>query len=236
MTDPFTVPPQKKTGCLPRASKPGEWFPLASERVETISRSEWPSLIDSNRNSPLIWDIFDQDGVGSCASEASTQAVCACRELQGQERVPLNPWFVYHHVSGGVDRGSSIDENLRFIRDKGVASREVWPRNKGWRSSPSSEAYEDAKEYRIEEAYDVQNTDELVSCLFKGFPVVFGYRPGGGGHAVLAVDLESLQALIFANSWDESWGDQGFGELPLSRIDWRFGAWAVRSTTVNKEV
>lgn len=227
--DPCIVPKHKKTGCLPRKSKLGQWFPLASERVEVIPRGEWPQLIDQVTNSALKWMQLDQDGVGSCASEAMTAAIMASRELQGQPQVALNPWFAYHFVSGGVDRGSSIDENLRFARETGVASMDVWPRSMGWRSRPSDDAMDDAQRYRIDEAYDVTTVDELVSCILKGFPVVFGYRPGGGGHAVLAMDVVSMSAFKFLNSWGD-WGEDGFGTLRFDQIDWRFGAWAVRAT------
>lgn len=234
--DPFQVPRDKALGCLPRVSKPGDWFPLAAEKIETIPRSDWPDLIPKVRNSSLVWTVLDQDGVGSCASEAATGAVMAMRELSGQSKVLLNPWFVYHTVSGGSDRGSSIDENLRFVRENGIASMDVWPRSKGWRTRPSAEAVEDAKKYRIEEAYDVTNVDEFVSCILKGFVVEFGYRPGGGGHAVCAVDVVDMDRFRFINSWHESWGDNGFGTLRFSDIDWRFGAWALRVPTFSGQI
>lgn len=226
----FHVPPDRATGCLPRVSKPGEWCPLVREQIRIIPRKEWAELVGKVRNSDLAWFQLDQDGVGSCASEACAGAVMAMRELAGQSRVELSPWFVYHHVSGGVDRGSSIDENLRFARETGVASMESWPRSHGWRTRPSDEAYDDAARYRIEEFYDVTTHDEFVSALFSGFVVEFGYRIGGGGHAVVATEMVSTSRFRFKNSWGQ-WGDNGFGELNLNDIYWGFGAWALRVPT-----
>jgi len=212
-------------GCLPRVSKPGEWFPTLKEAgIEVIPRSEWRGLIASGiglrRHVPKI---FDQDGMGSCATESSTQAVQVVREFQGQPFVRLNPWFVYYHtkVGGG---GSNIDTNLRFMQEKGVAPYAVWPRSKRL-SRPSSEAYEAAKNFRIDEVYDITNRDEFASALLYGFPVVYGRR----GHSILAVEMLDDDKFIYANSWG-NWGDNGFGKDGLQRDVYRsYGIWALRT-------
>ena len=61
--------PNRLPGCLPRASKPGEWCPLASEHIKVIPRNEWSDLLsDPNhmRLWPSVWTVLDQDGQGSC--------------------------------------------------------------------------------------------------------------------------------------------------------------------------
>jgi len=226
---PFVVPKDRATGCLPRVSQPGEWCPLASEYIPIIPRSDWEDLLGKVNNSGLCWwGALDQDGVGSCGAEGCAGAVMAGRELSGLGRVKLNPWYLYHFTSGGVDHGSSIDDNLRVARDRGIASMDVWPRSHGWRTAPSEEAHEDAKRYRIEEFYDIRTSEELASALFLGFVVEFGYRIGAGGHAVFATDMVSTTRFRFKNSWGADWNGDGFGELNLTDIYWGFGAWALR--------
>ena len=213
-------------GCLPRASKPGEFCPMFSERIKVIPKSEWPDLLASAYYSglrPSVPVILDQDGVGSCASESATQAAMTCRSFHGQPFELLNPWYVYHTVSGGRDGGSNIDTNLQFLRDKGIAPESVWPRSKGWRATPSGEANEAAKNYRILEFFDISNTEEFGSALLQGFPVSYGRS----GHAILGVDLVSTTTFRYANSWG-NWGDEGFAVENLSRINFGYGAWAVR--------
>ena len=234
--DPFTVPPGKRIGCLPRISTPGSWCPLAEEHIEAIPREQWPELFGKLRNRDIELLVNDQNGVGSCATESSSKAVEFARIVSGQEYIALNPWSVYHFTSHGSDRGSSIDENLRHIREHGVCPEYLWPRSKGWRTKPSNAAMEAANHYRIEEFYDVQTIDGFVSCLLSGFPVVFGYRIGGGGHSVLAMDAIDASRFLMLNSWGSDWGDSGFGKLLYSQIYWGFGAWALRVPTFSDTI
>lgn len=228
--DHLVIPSGRRAGCLPRESKVGQWCPLASEHIEIIPRQEWASLIgDGVSMRPRVNMIKDQDGVGSCATESTTQGVEIARDMAGFKWVQLNPWFIYHSTSGGSDRGSSIDANLRFVRENGIAPESVWPRSKGWRSKPSSEAYEAAKEFKIEEFYDITSIDEVGSCLLKGFAVVFGWS----GHSVIYTRLLDSSTGEYANSWSTRWGDEGFGKLALRSVNWGYGAYAIRVPQMN---
>lgn len=232
MTDQLIVPPGKATGCRPRASEPGEWCPLARERIDIIPQGDWPEFIDGIDLRPHVNHIKDQKSVGSCATESTTLADEIVRDLCGWPFERLNPWFVYYHTSGGRDRGSSIDENLRFVRERGVAPASVWPRSKGWRAEPSEEAYEAARDYRILEFYDIENIRELGSALLLGFPVVFGWQ----GHSCVFTSLIDSDTGEYANSWSPQWGDKGFGRLKLSLVNWNYGAFAVRLAKFNRDL
>lgn len=220
------VPPGKKTGCLYRTTKPGELCSLFGEKIGAMDPDEWEPFIGKMKLSPSVLRIHDQNGVGSCATNASTGVVETLKKFLNQPVVPLNPWFVYYHTSGGRDQGSNIDSNLAFIRDKGIAPLSVWGRDKGWRTRPSGEAYEAALPYRIDEFFDVTTTAEVGTSLIKGWPVVFGWS----SHSCYLVELVSKTHAIYVNSWGKGWNNGGLGTIKLSSINFGYGAWSLRST------
>lgn len=227
----FIIPPGKKAGCLPRSTKVGAACPLFGEKIQVLSEEDIRDAIvyrKANGISNRKWvdEILDQDGVGSCATEATAQGVKTRKKMSGRDCKTLNPWFLYYHSSGGVDRGSSIDENLALARDKGVPSMEVWPRSKGWQTRPSDEAYADALNNRIFEFYDMGSIMEIRTALVMDFVVVFGHD----SHAELMIDIPDYAGADVANSWSTGWGDGGFHTkpFPFSRVNFNYGAFAVR--------
>lgn len=224
MTDVLIVPPGKKTGAILRRDRPTElcsYLPSAY----VIPREEWPDWIGEISLVDAVRHIYDQDQVGSCASEAANQALMITREQQGHDWVLFSPWFTYHTVSGGRDQGSSLEANVKFLRDVGACPMELWPREKGWKATPPQECYDAAAEHRITEVYECGSTLEVGSALLRGFAVTFGWQ----GHSCCLVELLSTERAKYANSWAPSWGDQGFGEINLSSINFGYGAYAWRA-------
>jgi hypothetical protein len=212
---------------LPRSSKVGARFPLFSEHIDVIAQSDWKDYPGVSMR-PFVKEILDQGQVGSCATEGTAQSLMIARAFAGLEHVSLNPWFIYHHTNGGRDAGSSIDDNLAFAMEHGIAPASVWPRSKGWQTKPSEEAYAEALKYRVTEVYDVTSVVEMVSALLKGFAVVYG----ANGHCVVKVEHQTEQKGLDVNSWGTSWGDHGFGVWATYRqVNLAYGAFAVRTTT-----
>jgi hypothetical protein len=230
--DQLIVPPGMKTGLLMPEHPPGTQFPMAADHIDVIPQSDWPSMIDEDMSiRQFVKDIHNQGSNGSCASEAMTQGVATTMHASGGPYVRMNALGVYGRVNGGSDSGSSIMANLRFGQQYGCFPESVWPRSKGWRARPSEEAYEAAKQYRIQEVFEIGNWTEFGSALLLGFPVVFGYS----GHSIVAVQLLSTSRFVYANSWDERWGDNGFGTISASSIYWPYGAYCIRTTTPNQD-
>ena len=217
-------------GCLPRASKRGQFCSLFPKGW-VIPKGEWSGILNHPNHMklrPSVPVILDQDGVGSCATECTAQTIMTLRSFNGQKFIKLNPWFIYQKTSGGRDGGSNIDTNLKFARDYGCAPESVWPRSNGWRKKPSAEAVEAAKDFKILEFYDIRNTEELGSALLLGLPVAYGRS----GHAITAVDLVTPTTMRYANSWG-NWGDEGFAVEKISRVNFGYGAWAIRVANDN---
>lgn len=226
----FTIPPNKKTGALYRRSRFGKVCSIWAEKMPVMTAGEIDEALAARKAAGIVgrkdvWEIFDQDGVGSCAAEATTQGVTSQRVRQNLDHVLLSPWFLYHHSSGGVDNGSTLDENLELARDIGIASMKVWPRDKGWRAKPSEEAYADALNYRLWEFFDLGSKLEVQTALLKDYFVQFGHD----GHSELMVDLLDVNTVDVANSWDASWGDNGFHSFKLSAVNWAYGCFAIRA-------
>lgn len=221
-------------GLLPRESKPGEWCPLFSEKINVIPKREWSDILDDPNHVTLrssVPVVLDQDGVGSCAAESATQTVMTLRSFHGQNFDLLNPWGLYHYSSGGRDGGSNLDTNCKYLRELGVPPESVWPRSKGFRARLSEEAKEAAKSFRIIEYYDIQTVEEFGTALLLGYPVSYGRR----GHSIMGTDLVSEREFRMCNSWGD-WKDAGFDVESFSGINWGYGAWAIRVATDTRGV
>jgi len=168
--------------------------PIVRDVMDVIPDTDWLDIIRGTNKpecSTLSWLTFDQNGYGSCASEAGNMGTTVVREASGRERVEFNPLFTYYTVSGGRDGGSSLDENVAFLKEHGSCPESVWPRSKGFRAKPSDEAYAAAENYRADEIYDIDTSSSAVfyrefgSALLYGYCVDFGYP----GHSILATEL-----------------------------------------------
>jgi hypothetical protein len=239
---PIPVPPGKKMGALPRhlsrhpdGDKPGQHCPYLSEHatqlgINIIPQGEWPGLIDELGDLTLEansnW-VYDQDGVGSCASEGACGILDVTRERHGLEAIRFNPWGTYQEndVSGGVDRGSTLGDNMRRIRETGAHPADLHPRSRGWRARPSEESYAAAKNYRVDEYYEVRTWTEAGSCVLQGWPVYTAYP----GHAWMMLAVLDTRRLRWRNSWGTDWGDGGYGDLNASELQLNYGAYTART-------
>lgn len=208
-TPKFFIPGVKHR-VLPAGQVPG--CPLFRDvfKDKIVPENEWLDAIrahNSVRMDESVWTVLDQNGVGSCASEAMNGGGMLVRALAGRSNVIFNPYGMYGRVNGGYDQGSSLDANVAFALKYGCFPENVWPRSKGWRTEPSDEAYEAASHYKLDEAYDCDNSSasafyaEFFSSLLLEHPVYFGYS----GHAILAVRVvEESQAPPEARYCDQA--------------------------------
>lgn len=225
-------------GALPKpTNRLGVTCPLLREQsdFDVIPHQEWAAFIDIGANlTSQVWEIKNQGSIGSCAAESACGSLELIREQAGLPRISFNPYATYHFTSGGRDNGSTLADNLTRLRDHGAVRTELWPRSKGWRARPSDEALEDAKQYRIDEYYEIGSWDEFGTAMLRGWGVYFAIP----GHAIYGGDvLNDLQAR-YANSWDYVWGEPspftpdisgGFGIVSRSSVQVNYGMYAVRT-------
>ena len=215
---------QRALGCLHRKSEFGKLFKPADGNIKVIPRSRWDDYETDLR--PMVKTVLDQGSVGSCATEATAQAIMIARAFADLPHVELNPWFIYSRTSDGRDRGSSIDENLRFVQRYGCAPVSAWGRDKGWKTKPSVAAHTAALDFADIEVFDISSVNEMVSALLLGMPVVYG----ANGHAVVKVKHFDADKGIDINSWGTDWREGGFGVWASYRaVNFAYGAFAVRA-------
>jgi hypothetical protein len=225
------VPAGKKLGLLYRKTGFGQLCKPLRDAIEIVPTDDWPKYIGLVSLKRHVRSVFDQDGVGSCAAEATAGATKIVRDVEGKPFVELNPWSIYWSTSGGRDNGSSLDDNLAYIIEHGVCTEEDWPRGEHkWSNEPSELAKERGRQFKGLEWFDIGDKDEFGTALLAGFPVVFGTNMYGGGHAMCAVEVLDTKKFLTLNSWGESDGDGGFVEVKFSQVHFGYGAWALRST------
>jgi hypothetical protein len=265
-----------RSGCRPRNPQFRGAYPRFRDRRRRRDREDqdepqpgpWPEPDGDDSPDPTTWDEITEMGLqpdlglfldrfkrqtdNSCAAESTAQAFQLCRKSRGGGFIEMNPLSLYHYTSGGDDRGSSIDDNLRYARDLGICPESVRSRSEGWKSRLSDAEKEAARANRIVEFLDVESKNEFAESLMLGFPTVFGWE----AHAVVAVKLlrryKSQQFFKAAGSWgsyvdpwerryriDSEFADYlrseitpGYHLLELDEpeID-RYGAFAIRTVT-----
>lgn len=218
----------KHNMCLPRDTRPGKLsgVPLLEDRVDVITQDKWDQYIGEINLRSRVHEILYQGRVGSCATESTTQADLVVADRQGLPFVRLNPWSIYAETSDGRDNGSMIDRNVEFAQTRGILPLELWSRNEGWNAKAPNYYWEKVgKLHRLHEVYDCNTTDETGTALIRGYPVIFGWK----GHSCVLLQLVDRYRALYANSWGKDWEDNGFGIISLASINYRYGAFAVRS-------
>lgn len=225
------VPAGCLTGLLPPEPgwQPGDCSPLFSSDWE-IPEAEWSNWRSARGMIDHVPHVFRQQ-YGSCAAESAVSGLHVMRQKVGVPFVLLNPLFAYHYTSGGADRGSTLDGNLRVLREQGCPPESVWPYRNGFRTRPSADAIEAAKPYRIEEFYEIRSKRQFVSALLQGYVVACGSR----GHAILAVHYDGTDYPIVLNTWGTTWGEGGFGRWDRYDALWRtYRAFAYRNARIDQ--
>jgi hypothetical protein len=249
-------------GCLPRIAMTGDPLfgaeaPIFEETIrDIIPEREWKKYIEDYQISdrPCVRDIKDQGQEGSCTSNGGTQGwqVCAVDQLGDRGFVNLSAISLYKRVGRNPQSGSTVGDNVRELRDvgalpaigedakltkMGLDPKHVMPHTGFYTQFPSGWE-ETAKFFRIDEYWDIESMDGFGTALLNGWPVHYGRR----GHSILAVALviKDGQVMVeYANSWEESWGDQGFGYDTVSGLRSainQYGAYAYRTIVLTDEL
>lgn len=235
-------------GYIPATALKFAWTTFGdSPRVPLIPRANWKPVDLSTFLPP----VYDQDGVGACNAFATITAMEACRAQAGLPYVHISPGYLYGNINGQRDQGSMLEDGLSFSIENGTClSKTVG--DLAWRRSqwPASAA-EEAKRFRVVEAFVCPDFDAMASALQQGFFIIEGLmwydnfepdsqgwlpssgRGGAGGHALCGYGLENRDGkwgIKTRNSWSSRWGIKGDCIIPESLFGRQIGGyWAVRA-------
>lgn len=244
-----------KRFCAEKEYKDGD-CPVFEDSIEDlgtklIERPEWKGHIEAADESGGMLDkrvtrIYDQRRTVSCTSNASGQAteIVDCGQ-RGPDMVVFKSAMSLYCRVGGPSSGSSVDANLRELKSRGILPLATPENSKIYKhvmkNVPDSGSFErapagyeeTAKNFKVDEYYEIRSLIGFATAILLGFPVVYGRS----GHAICAVRMVLVNGTIkwkYANSWHESWGDKGFGYDSESMIrSGAYYAFAIRTTVFN---
>lgn len=210
-------------------------FPVFEDAVKTLSEPELLDIarsgIADGRNRFDSSYIKNQRSHGSCNGFAGALALTRARVRRGLKRVDLSGAYLYSLINGGSDNGSMLEDGMRVMQSKGIASEmlvgwdAIYP-NRYNRASADAEALR----YQGFECYATRTILGTFTAAALGFDLVVavhvgsnfervdsegvpGRSSGPGNHAVGADGLTCVQgsrlALTNFNSWDVVYGQEG---------------------------
>jgi hypothetical protein len=206
--------------------------------------------------------IRNQRQFGSCAGQASCEALMYARSIRGLVKHNLSATFIYGMVNGGRDMGSRVGDCVATIKGTGTCLDSQVPWNVIYKKNFPANSFETAKRFKALEVFKIRNFDELCTALTLGFPCISGIGVGDnftkgqlkengiaplpdvlvGGHAMCHTGLKRLDnmwVLETQNSWGEGWGLGGFCYLQKGHFNpgygYGFDVYAVASVIEDPE-
>ena len=142
------------------------------------------------------------------------------------------------------DSGAQIRDGIKSVATLGDCPESEWKYDiSQFATKPPASCYSDAAKVKaVSYSSVLQSLNQMKGCLAAGYPFVFGFTvydafessrvaetgvlqmPGPGeqmvgGHAVLAVGYDDgQQRFIVRNSWNTTWGMQGYFTMPYSYL------------------
>lgn len=169
------------------------------------------------------WKVKNQEQTNFCWAHAPTECLEIARIMAGMPHIPLSAPSVACRVNGFKNQGGWGSQAAVALTTIGATPEALWPGgyagfSRKWDGPKSDEA---SKLITASEYWDLPQNDvlALATCVQDEGPVYVGLD--WWGHEVLVVwvraDSRGNLWFPFVNSWDDSWGDGGWGELSESK-------------------
>lgn len=226
------------------------------DKVYSLPKSPVKLETTHNREKYIMPEVFDQGNLGSCTGNGINSVVAfLClnghvKNRASEKAIPFSRLFTYYNervIEGTVneDAGAEIRDGIKTLAQLGVCSEKKHPYLiSKFTKKPNKTSYTEALRFKALEYVRLNNADlyQLVDCLAKGFPIVFGFavyesfesrkvettgivpmpRPTEsllGGHCVYAIDYDfEMGGFWCVNSWGKGWGVGGQFFMPTPYI------------------
>lgn len=214
--------------------------------VHVLNNVPQPSKVDLRVHMPPVYDQGELGSCTANAIAGAIQYDELKQELPSKTPSRLFIYYNEREMEGSIpyDAGASIRDGIKSINSIGYCDESMWPYIiDKFTLKPSNDCYKYAETHKSVEYKRVcQDISHIKSVLVKGYPIVFGFTvyssfeteevaqtgivpmPSGddrpvGGHAVLCVGYDDKKEwVIVRNSWNSSWGDNGYFYLPYKYI------------------
>jgi len=223
---------------------------VLSKSGTTTTTTNPPSVIDW---SAFFTYVYKQGTIGSCTA-CSVNSLISFVLRNKIQWIPSRLFTYYNSREFEnnicVDHGSTLRNSIKSLVQKGVCNEDLWPYNQPFSTRPSTEAYESASLIKVVKYASIRCTvEQFEQALLNGFIIAFGIpiyssfftaRNGDiphpniqhdrfmGYHAIVCVGYDSQQSRFkFRNSWGTEWGDQGYGTIPYSMLQFAVDAWTI---------
>jgi len=207
--------------------------------------------------------IEDQGNLGSCCSNAVAACIEFLEIKDGVQFKDVSRLFHYYttrQIEGTVreDSGATLRDSCKSITKYGICSEKSWPYQiRQYKTKPTTACYKEAEPHKTVSYFKLNTINDMKHALADGFIFVIGIsvyesfestqvdktgkvpmpkrnEDNFGGHAI-AITGYNPTNFIFRNSWGKTWGDKGYGYLPLAYLDPRNGiaedAWVIKTNS-----
>jgi hypothetical protein len=218
--------------CIPETEESKAAFPVFGSQMATqLDPSQWQE-IDMSWYNPPIWD---QGMTSSCVGQGCTAGMQVCYMQSGRPLVEFNPYFCYGLINGGRDQGAMISDGLKALQQYGTCQKDALPNGVMFKNQFPQTAYENAKRFKLAQAYRCPDFNSICSAITLGFVTPLGIwvgdnfsqvdsqgvapvpAGGGGGHCILGVGLKKSARygwmIKIQNSWGKRFGVNGYAYI-----------------------
>jgi hypothetical protein len=223
------INPQNKRPLGNHPAPQGFRAPVREARPKLIPESQWIEF----ELDPGPIKVKDQDGRGACNGFAAATSLEWKRHLQGLPYVALSGWYVYAILCNGIDRGSSIDEALSLLVERGCGPESEVNYGIINPGKLTAKAHAEAKRFTLEIGARRKTFAELMTATQLRRPFNFSISAGQSGFNRLDADgcpstsggtgdhavtgglgakkcKDGQWAIKWQNSWSTQWGQDGF--------------------------